>query len=101
MKLLLAGARVSPSWMTDGVAYGAASVAAGRCSAAHPSLVEVPFAGLAPARANAAAPSTGDVAGHVSSERVLGDRPAGTAQRTRLQHIDFDPHRLRPSGGCG
>jgi hypothetical protein len=101
MKLLLAGARVSPSWMTGGVAYGAAPVAAGRCSAAQPSLVEAPFAGLAPARATAAAPSTGDVTGHVSSERVLGDRPAGIAQRTRLQHIDFDPHRLRPSGGCG
>jgi hypothetical protein len=94
MKLLLSGARVSPSRMVDG--HGPA-----RCSAAKASVVEVPFAGLARTRAFAAVPSTAGVAGHVSPERVLGDRPGGTAQRTRRQHIDLDPHRPRPCGGCG
>jgi hypothetical protein len=96
MKLLLAGAHVSPSRTTDGQ-----GIAAARCWAAYPSVTEVPFAGLARTRAFAAVPGSGGVTGHVSSERVLGGRPAGIAQRTRRQHIDLDPHRPRPCGGCG
>ncbi|MDT7744391.1 MAG: hypothetical protein QOE59_3469 [Actinomycetota bacterium] len=95
MKLLLAGTRVSPSRMTD------VQGLAGHCWAAHPSVVEVPFAGLARTRAFAAVPSPGGVGGYVSSERVLGGRPAGIARRMRQQHIDLDPHRPRPCGGCG
>ncbi len=94
MKLLLAGTHVSPSRMTD--VHGRA-----RCAAAHPSVVEVPLAGLERTRAFAAVPTGAGVTGHVSSERVLGARPAGIAERTRRQHIDLDPHRPRPCGGCG
>jgi hypothetical protein len=99
MKLLLAGTQVSPSRVSD--VDGVMPVDAGRCWAAHPSVVEVPFAGLARTRAFAAVPSSGGYAGHVSPDRVLGGRPAGIAQRTRRQHIDLDPHRPRPCGGCG
>jgi len=100
MKLLLAGTRVSPSRMTD-VAAQSAALAVRSGWAAHPSVVEVPFAGLARTRAFAAVPPMAGVGGQVSSERVLGGRPAGIAQRTRQQHIELDPHRPRPSGGCG
>jgi hypothetical protein len=96
MKLSLAGARVAPSRMVDGQ-----GLVTGRCWAAHPSVVEVPSAGLTRTRAFAAVPSPAGVTGYVSSERVLGGRPADTAPRTRRQHIDLDPHRPRPYGGCG
>jgi hypothetical protein len=95
MKLLLAGTRVSPSRMTD--VDGPAAV---RCSAAYPSSPEVPFAGLVRTRAFAAVPTPGDVAGHVSSQQVLGGRSAGIAPSTRQRHIDLDPQRPRPCGGC-
>ena len=94
MKILLAGTRVSPSRLTD--VQGSA-----RCWAAHPSVVEVPLAGLERTRAFAAVPTGAGVPGPVSSERVLGGRPAGTAERMRQQYIDLDPHRPRPCGGCG
>ena len=96
MKLLLAGTRVSPSPMTD--VHGPV---AGPCWAAHPSVVEIPLVGLSRTRAFAAVPTSAGVTGHVSAEHVLGGRPAGIAQRTRQQHIDLDPHRPRPCGGCG
>lgn len=101
MKLFFTGAPVSPEW-TDVSAMTASSAVspAGfpRCSA----LVsqEVPFAGLVRTRAFAAdVPSVDGVTGPVAPRTAPGTSPAG--MRKRQQHIDLDPQRPRPSGGCG
>ncbi|MCD2194428.1 hypothetical protein LQ327_13700 [Actinomycetospora endophytica] len=100
MKLLLTGTPVSPSRVSDVFeAYGVQAVAASRCSAVATPRWEVPSAGLAGTRVSTVAPSTGGVTGHVWSQG--GRRPAGMPQRKRNQHIDLDPQRPRPSGGCG
>jgi hypothetical protein len=107
MKLLLTGIPVSPSRVTDVFAtYAVAPVSGPRCWA--PSNEGAPFAGLGRTRAYAGtpitgalpvAPTTGAVAGDVSPQ--VGSRPVGMSPRKRQQHIDLDPQRPRPSGGCG
>ncbi|HEY2222728.1 hypothetical protein [Actinomycetospora sp.] len=98
MKLLLTGTPVSPSRVTDVCApYGVAAASGPRCWA--PSHEGVPFAGLGRTRAFAATPITAVLAGDVSPQ--VGSRPVGMSPRKRQQHIDLDPQRPRPSGGCG
>ena len=98
MKLFFTGAPVSPEW-TDVSAMTASAVSpAGfpRCS----TLVsqEVPVAGLVRTRAFADVPSAYGVTGPVSPSTAPGTRPAGMPQSK--QHIDLDPQRPRPRGGC-
>jgi hypothetical protein len=97
MKLFFTGAPVSPEWTDVYAGRVMATVAVPRCSA----LVsqEVPFAGLVRTRAYADLPSADGVTGPVSPRTAPGTRPAG--MRKRQQHIDLDPQRPRPSGGCG
>jgi hypothetical protein len=98
MKTLLMGIPVSSSRVTDVFTeYGSAG-SAPRCSTAWTPRAEVPLAGLARIRAFAAVPSVVGVTGHVSVPGGL--RPAGMPQRKRNQHIDLDPQRPRPRGGC-
>ena len=97
MKLLLAGIPVSSSRVTDVfTASGVPAVAASRCSAVVTPRPEVPYVGLIRTRAFAATPTSDGPTGHVSPQVV---RPAGMPQRK--QHIDLDPQRPRPRGGCG
>ena len=100
MKLLTAGAPVSPSRVTDVfTAYGIAPASGPRC---WQNAAEVlPFAGLLRTRAFAATPTSGSSAGDVSPQGVVVGRPFGMTPRKRQQHIDLDPQRPRPSGGCG
>jgi hypothetical protein len=99
MKLLLAGIPVTSSRVTDVLtASGVPAAAASRCSAVVTPRPEVPYAGLARTRAFAATPSSDGPTGHVSPQVV---RPAGMPQRKQDQHIDLDPQRPRPRGGCG
>ena len=96
MKLLLPGAPVSLSRVTDVIAVTGISPVASRCST--PYAQEVPFTGLARTRAFAAVPAASGVTGQISPQP--GANPAPMPQRKR-QHVDLDPHRPRPSGGCG
>ncbi|NMO88719.1 hypothetical protein [Actinomycetospora sp. TBRC 11914] len=93
MKLFLTGAPVSPSRVTDVIAVTGISPVASRCST--PYAQEVPFTGLARTRAFAAVPVVSGVRGEISPRP--GANPAAMSQR---QHVDLDPHRPRPSGGC-
>lgn len=97
MELLTTGAPVSPSRVSDVLTVtGVTGPATWRCSASY--AMEVPFTGLARTRAFAAVPAASGVAGQISAEP--GASPAPMPQRKR-QHVDLDPHRPRPSGGCG
>ncbi len=96
MKLLLTGTPVPPSRVVDVFAASGIWPRAPRCST--PYAQEVPFSGLARKRALAAVPAPG-VAGEIWPQSVPGSSLADMPQRT--QHVDLDPHRPRPSGGCG
>jgi hypothetical protein len=93
MKLLLTGAPVSPSRVSDVSTVSGTAPVAARCSA--PYAQEVPFTGLARTRAFAAVPVASGAWGEISP--LPGANPAAMRQR---QHVDLDPHRPRPSGGC-
>ena len=99
MKLLFTGTPVSPA--TDVfLASGIAPAPGAGCW--QPSREVVPFAGLGRTRAFAATPTTRGSAGYVAvPSAVVDGRPAGMSPRKRHQHIDLDPQRPRPSGGCG
>lgn len=97
MKLLLPGTPVSPSRVVDVFAASGIWPRAPRCST--PYAQEVPFSGLTRRRAFAAVPAAPGVAGEIRPQPAPGSGPAGMPQRT--QHVDLDPHRPRPSGGCG
>ena len=100
MKLLLTGTPVSPSRVTDVyTASGIAPVPAAGCW--QPSGEVVPSAGLGRTGPYAAAPTTRGSAGDVSVRGVVAGRPVGMSPRERHQHIDLDPQRPRPCGGCG
>jgi hypothetical protein len=96
MELFTTGAPVFPSRVSDVLPVSGIAPATSRCSASYAQ--GVPFTGLARTRAVAADPVASGVPGQISPEP--GASPAPMSQRKR-QHVDLDPHRPRPSGGCG
>lgn len=93
MKMLLTGTPGLPEW-TDGSALTAARAG----SPAAPVRCSAPIPGSRGTRVSGSAPSTTSM---VPPQGVPAARPAGVPQRKRKQHIDLDPQRPRPSGGCG